>query len=205
MALPNTEIAIVAGNSRNIGLRDATFDDLGVYSRELADLGIPATGRVFVRDCLINLGTCVAMVNQGKPGTPAFDYTLAVNGQTRGGSLAVGDIKLEPLGVGETAQLAANPARGVDLGQGRGKALRGGAPPVEEAVEKGHQDDVGPRDEGLSPRRGEKEAENLEEEEDGDDEPRPGCRQEEAPLDGGDALPEEKRHEQGGDSETDRR
>ncbi|HPD14291.1 MAG TPA: glutamate mutase L [Planctomycetota bacterium] len=89
----------------------------------LAQVHEQAAEQVFVRDCLINLGTCVAMVNQGKPGTPAFDYTLAVNGQTRGGSLAVGDIKLEPLGVGETAQLAANPARGVDLGQGRGKAL----------------------------------------------------------------------------------
>jgi len=32
--------------------RDVTYDDLGVHNRELAELGIPATGRVFVRDCL---------------------------------------------------------------------------------------------------------------------------------------------------------
>jgi hypothetical protein len=32
-------------------------------------------------------------------------------------------MKLEPLGVGETAKLTVSPARGIDLGQGRGKTL----------------------------------------------------------------------------------
>jgi uncharacterized protein (TIGR01319 family) len=89
----------------------------------LAQVHEKAAEEVFVRDCLINLGTCVAMVNQGKPGAAAFNYAMEAGGQTRRGSLAVGEMKLEPLGVGETAKLTVSPARGIDLGQGRGKTL----------------------------------------------------------------------------------
>jgi hypothetical protein len=95
-----------------------------------------AAEEVFVRDCLINLGTCVAMVNQAKPGAAAFEYEMTsgvfsseektpdvFGGETRRGSLAAGEMRLEPLGVGETARLTATPARGIDLGQGRGRTL----------------------------------------------------------------------------------
>ncbi len=89
----------------------------------LAQVHEKAAEEVFVRDCLIALGTCVAMANQGKPGAPAFDYALEAGGQTRRGSLAVGEMRLEPLGVGQTAKLKANPARGIDLGAGRGRPI----------------------------------------------------------------------------------
>jgi uncharacterized membrane protein len=89
----------------------------------LAQVHEKAAEEVFVRDCLINLGTCLAMVNQGKPGAAAFDYTMEAGGRTRRGSLAVGEMRLEPLGVGETAKLTASPARGIDLGAGRGRQI----------------------------------------------------------------------------------
>lgn len=89
----------------------------------LAQVHEQAAEEVFVQDCLINLGTCVAMVNQGRVGERAFDYALESGGQTRRGSLAVGEMRLEPLGVGETARLIATPARRADLGQGRGRPI----------------------------------------------------------------------------------
>ena len=102
----------------------------------LAQVHEAAAEEVFVRDCLINLGTCVAMVNQAKPGAAAFEYEMTsgvfsseektpdvFGGETRRGSLAAGQMRLEPLGVGESARLTATPARGIDLGQGRGRTL----------------------------------------------------------------------------------
>jgi uncharacterized protein (TIGR01319 family) len=102
----------------------------------LAQVHEAAAEDVFVRDCLINLGTCVAMVNQAKPGAAAFEYEMTsgvfsseektpdvFGGETRRGSLAAGQMRLEPLGVGESARLTATPARGIDLGQGRGRTL----------------------------------------------------------------------------------
>jgi len=89
----------------------------------LAQVHEQAATEVFARDCLVNLGTCVAMVNQGKHGKPAFTYTMETGAETRQGELAVGDLALEPLAEGQTARLVATPARGIDLGQGRGRTL----------------------------------------------------------------------------------
>jgi len=89
----------------------------------LAQVHEEAAMEVFVQDCLIALGTCVAMVNQGKAGTPAFDYELEAGGGVRRGSLAVGELRLEPLAVGQSAKLTATPARGIDLGLGKGHRL----------------------------------------------------------------------------------
>jgi uncharacterized protein (TIGR01319 family) len=89
----------------------------------LAQVNEQAAQEVFIRDCLINLGTCVSMVNVARSGAAAFEYTLAAGGQTRSGSLNVGEMRLEPLGVGEQAQLEVRPARGIDLGEGRGHEL----------------------------------------------------------------------------------
>jgi hypothetical protein len=80
-----------------------------------------AAEEVFVRDCLVNLGTCVSTVNRGKPGAPAFEYTLkGPGGKTRDGALKVGEIALEKLDVGETAEVEVRPARGIDAGEGKG-------------------------------------------------------------------------------------
>jgi len=87
----------------------------------LAQVHEQAAEEVFVRDCLVNLGTCVAMTNLAKPGAPAFEFAMQAGGQTVRNALAVGDIRLLPLGVGETARLAVKPARNIDLGLGRGR------------------------------------------------------------------------------------
>ena len=82
-----------------------------------------AAEEVFGRDCLIDLGTCVSPVSRIKTRGTCFDYTLTVDGETRTGSVEVGELTLEPLGVGQTAQVSVEPSRGVNLGQGRGKAI----------------------------------------------------------------------------------
>jgi hypothetical protein len=89
----------------------------------LAQVHEAAAEEVFVRDCLIPLGTCVAAVNQGKPGKPCFRYTLTAGDRTHEGVVNVGELALEPLGVGETGFVVAEPAGGIDLGEGRGRTL----------------------------------------------------------------------------------
>ena len=50
---------------------------------------------------------------------------MTVAGETRSGSVAGGQLVLEPLGVGETADVSVHPARSVDLGAGRGRPIEG--------------------------------------------------------------------------------
>jgi uncharacterized protein (TIGR01319 family) len=91
----------------------------------LAQVHQAAAAEVFERDCLIHLGTCVSPVNQGKPGAKCFEYRMTTSdGQTLAGEVAVGDIVLVPLGVDQTAELTAEPARSIDLGNGKGHTLQ---------------------------------------------------------------------------------
>jgi uncharacterized protein (TIGR01319 family) len=89
----------------------------------LAQVHATAAAEVFQRDCLINLGTCVSCVNRPKAGRECFEYRLAVGGEDRQGSVSAGELVLEPLGVGETATVSVEPARSVDVGAGRGRAV----------------------------------------------------------------------------------
>jgi hypothetical protein len=80
-----------------------------------------AATQVFERDCLIMLGTAVAPVGNVRAGETAC--TLAFQGgqtvSVKGGELAV-----VPLGVGEQAEVEILPARGLNVGAGKGKPLR---------------------------------------------------------------------------------
>jgi len=89
----------------------------------LAQVNETAAVEVFERDCLIYLGTCVSPVNKGKLGGKCFDYTLTVDGDTREGAVTCGEIALEPLEVDQSATMELRPGRGIDLGEGRGKAV----------------------------------------------------------------------------------
>lgn len=89
----------------------------------LAQVHEAAAEEVFARDCLIDLGTCVAAVNQGKPGAKCFDYSMTVGGETREGTVAVGELKLEPLDAGQAATVHVEPGRGIDLGEGKGREI----------------------------------------------------------------------------------
>jgi hypothetical protein len=89
----------------------------------LAQVHPQAAMEVFERDCLIYLGTCVAAKGLGKSGRPCFEYTIKGETLDESGEMLVGDIKLLPLGLGETAVISAEPARGLDLGAGPGKRI----------------------------------------------------------------------------------
>ena len=78
---------------------------------------------VFERDCLIYLGTCVAAKGTGKPGKACFTYTIRGETLNETGEMAFGEIRLLPLGLGETATINVHPARGFDLGAGPGRQI----------------------------------------------------------------------------------
>jgi uncharacterized protein (TIGR01319 family) len=96
----------------------------------LAEVHDKAALEVFERDCLIYLGTCVAAKGLGKPGKPSFKYSIKGSTINESGQIMFGDIKLLPLGPGETAMVSIEPARGFDFGNGPGK-------PVERQVKGG--------------------------------------------------------------------
>ncbi len=96
----------------------------------LATVHPQAAVEVFERDCLIYLGTCVAAKGLGKEGKPCFSYKISGKTLNESGSIAFGELKLLPLGPGETARIEIEPARGFDVGSGPGKRheaeVRGG-------------------------------------------------------------------------------
>ncbi|MCC6158898.1 MAG: glutamate mutase L [Deltaproteobacteria bacterium] len=83
-----------------------------------------AATEVFEKDCLIYLGTVVAPTGAPKAGkeTGSFEITFA-DGRVEKGALMAGEIKFFPLGAGETAKMTFSPARGLDVGGGKGAAV----------------------------------------------------------------------------------
>jgi len=97
----------------------------------LAQVHPKASMEVFERDCLIYLGTCVAAKGEGKEGKPCFTYRIQGSTLNEQGEMAFGDLRLLPLGPGETAKVSIEPAKGFDFGAGPGKRIerevRGGS------------------------------------------------------------------------------
>ncbi len=97
----------------------------------LAEVHPQAALEVFERDCLIYLGTCVAARGAAKPGKACFKYRIRGATLNESGAMHAGEIKLLPLGAGETAEVEVEPSRPFDLGAGPGKKVerevRGGA------------------------------------------------------------------------------
>jgi len=82
-----------------------------------------AAVEVFEKDCIIWLGTCIAPVGNAKEGKDC----VTVKGTTSKGrsidiTQNVGELKLYPLELGESAKVTVNPARGFDVGAGNGKS-----------------------------------------------------------------------------------
>jgi uncharacterized protein (TIGR01319 family) len=97
----------------------------------LSTINEKAAADVFVRDCMVYLGTCVAPVGQGKEGERCADYEIAFpDGRVEKGSLMFGEVKLLPLSHEQQANVTMNPAKQVNVGAGPGtpmtKELRGG-------------------------------------------------------------------------------
>jgi uncharacterized protein (TIGR01319 family) len=91
----------------------------------LSTVSEKAATDVFVHDCLVPLGTCVAPVGVGKPGERCLEYTLTLpDGRVEQAAQPFGEITRHPLQPGSQAVLDARPARQVDLGEGRGRSVR---------------------------------------------------------------------------------
>ncbi len=79
-----------------------------------------AATQVFERDCLIHLGTCIAPVGPAKPGKPVLEVEIDLPAGKERFTMEFGQMRLVPLGVGEKAQVRARPAKGLDVGGGKG-------------------------------------------------------------------------------------
>jgi len=87
----------------------------------LSTINEKAATDVFVRDCMIYLGTCMAPIGQGKNGELCANYELTFpDGKTVMDQLKFGDLRLYPLEDGQKAKLAVQPAKSVNLGSGAG-------------------------------------------------------------------------------------
>ena len=89
----------------------------------LAQVHEAAAMEVFERDCLIYLGTCIAPRGAAKPGKKCFDYKVEGDGLAESGEMAFGELRRLPLGLGKTATITIEPARGFDVGAGPGRPL----------------------------------------------------------------------------------
>ncbi|MBI4401838.1 MAG: glutamate mutase L [Nitrospirae bacterium] len=98
----------------------------------LSTVNEKAATDVFVRDCMVYLGTCVTPIGQGKDGERCADYTVTFQGgrKPEQGMLPFGELRLFPLAVDERAQVELRPAKHVDVGEGKGapvtREVRGG-------------------------------------------------------------------------------
>ena len=92
----------------------------------LAEVHPQAALEVFERDCLILLGMCVAVKGSVKPGREALRFRFG----SEIGSLEGGEIRRFALAEKDTVLLRIEPARGLDVGAGPGRAvereIRGG-------------------------------------------------------------------------------
>ena len=90
----------------------------------LSTVNEQAATEVFVKDCLVYLGTCVAPIGQGKEGEHCLEYTITFEGNRtpENGALAFGELRLIPLTLNEQAKIELRPAKGIDVGEGKGTA-----------------------------------------------------------------------------------
>ncbi|MFN3159669.1 MAG: glutamate mutase L [Rubinisphaera brasiliensis] len=95
----------------------------------LAQVHSQAALEVFERDCLIYLGTCVAVAGRPKAEKPAFKFKITGDVQAEGTVMA-GQLQHFPLTADQKATVRIEPVRGLDCGNGRGrpieKQVRGG-------------------------------------------------------------------------------
>jgi uncharacterized protein (TIGR01319 family) len=87
----------------------------------LSTINEKAATDVFVRDCMVYLGTCVAPIGQLKDGERLADYEITFpDGRVVKEQLKMGELRLFPLGLNQKAGLTMQPAKTVNLGQGTG-------------------------------------------------------------------------------------
>ncbi|MGH7429333.1 MAG: glutamate mutase L, partial [Candidatus Methylomirabilaceae bacterium] len=90
----------------------------------LSQVNERAATEVFVKDCLVPLGSCLAAEGGGEPGEPCFAYAVRFSdGRSEEGQLRFGQLLRLELTPGAEADLEAEPSRGFDLGAGKGSAV----------------------------------------------------------------------------------
>ncbi len=90
----------------------------------LSTINEKAATDVFVRDCMVYLGTCVAPIGQGKDGEVCADIeTTWPDGKITKEQLKFGELKLFPLEGEQKATIKVQPAKGVNMGAGAGVAV----------------------------------------------------------------------------------
>lgn len=93
---------------------------LGVLTQVHKD----AATHVFKRDCLINLGTCIAPTGKGSEGKVCLTFSLTtVDDKEEFSEIKFGDMKLVRLPEGQNGILKLFPSKGFDLGNGSGKSI----------------------------------------------------------------------------------
>ena len=91
----------------------------------LAEISEQAATEVFEKDCLIYLGTCVAPIGKIKPDKVALSASIELpNGEKFTEDIPFGEIRLIPLGVGETAKATLKPGKGLDIGAGKNQEIQ---------------------------------------------------------------------------------
>ncbi len=90
----------------------------------LTSVNEQAAAEVFERDCLVDLGTCVAPSGDGKPGEVCATYEIARAGGAGSGDLNVGAIHMLDVGPGQEADVSLHPESGWDAGAGPGQTIR---------------------------------------------------------------------------------
>ena len=90
----------------------------------LAQVNPEAATQVFERDCLIHLGTCISPVGVSKDGDPCVSIEILFEGKDNiVEDIPFGEIKMYPLGIGETVTVKLQPSRKFDLGEGHGNSV----------------------------------------------------------------------------------
>ncbi len=90
----------------------------------LSQVNERAATEVFLKDCLIPLGSCLAAEGSAKPGEPCFAFTIRfADGREEKEVLRFGDLLRIELPPGSEADLQAEPSRSFDLGAGKGKPV----------------------------------------------------------------------------------
>ncbi len=91
----------------------------------LAGVHRQAAMEVFEKDCLLHLGWCIAPVGQAKPGQKCVDVAIQFPDRSPvNETIGFGEIRLYPLEEGKKATVEVTPARGFDVGSGRGRSRK---------------------------------------------------------------------------------
>ena len=111
-----------------VGITELAVDSIFMMPHVgvLSTVNEQAATDVFVHDCVIPLGTCVAPLGRGTVNDPCLDYEVRGVAQRRldAGSVKWGDILLRPSVEWDEAYVTLTPAKNVDLGLGKGERIK---------------------------------------------------------------------------------